>query len=87
MKVGYVKGKPLTRSGHVDAATNGTTALDIPPRIIEVTASNTYRLYSTDNKYRSKYMYKGIEYDGEDVVFATDSAGTALTAGIMYFVY
>lgn len=60
-----------------------------PPMIdhLEVTTSNTYRLYTSATKYRSVYMYKGLIYPGKGIVKVTDSGGTALTAQLVYAIY
>lgn len=71
----------------IDLATLGIDTTKSVVDHIEVTASNTYWLYTTAGKYRPAYLYKGIPYSGRGIVKATDSAGSALTAGIMYFVY
>lgn len=87
MKVGQINGRNVTYDGPLDAAQNGTSMLATAPRFIMVTASNTYRIYTTATKYRTVYLYKGIEYDGPSTYCITDSSGTALTAGIAYYVY
>ena len=87
MKSEIVNGKVLSRKGSTDAAAIGTGMVDVSPRLIEVTTSGTYRIYESPTKYRSKYMYKGVEYDGEGVRCITASDGTALTAGVAYYVY
>jgi hypothetical protein len=87
MKAGMSEGRLIKRHGSIDASAIGATPLDVTPKFVEVTASNTYRVYESATKYRSKYMYKGIEYEGDGIAFITDAAGTALTAGICYYVY
>ena len=54
---------------------------------LEVTASNSYRLYTAPTKYRTVYMYKGICYPGKGVLKITNTAGTTLTAGLIYAIY
>lgn len=57
------------------------------PEHIEVSETNTYRLYSEGGTYRTVTIYKGVPYPGRAVVKATDSSGTALAAGKMWFIY
>lgn len=87
MQAGISNGVLIKRHGAIDASVIGTTGLDVAPHHIEVTASNTYRIYESPTKYRNKYMYKGIDYYADGVLYVTDSGGTALTAGILYYVY
>ena len=65
-----------------------TTDSFLPPKTITVTASNTYRLYNKSGEYIPAYLYKGLVYDEyRDVVKITDSAGSALAAGLVYIQY
>jgi len=87
MQAGIVNGQVVKRHGAIDASAIGTNGLNVAPHHIEVTASNTYRLYESPSKYRNKYIYKGLDYYAEGVYYVTDSSGNALTAGILYYVY
>ena len=83
----FINGVSTIIGGHLDMVALGDDFLSYSPEYIEVTASNTYRAYTSANKYRNKYMYKGIAYPGNGITKVTASAGTNLTVGICYFVF
>ena len=85
--IGNVKGNTMTRTGAIDMATLGDGVADMCPRYLEVSTTAEYTVYTDPTKSRTKYMMKGIEYDGEDIIRVTSSADANLSAGVCSLIY
>ena len=80
--------KPIYQKGQaVDGYKCGDDTLANECCHIEVTASNSYRVYSNAKRYRTKFMYKGLEYSGRGILKITDTSGDALAKGIAILVF